>query len=220
MKLGVVTRKGKRQDDIRMFSQFFEVKVYEIPEELPELIDEAAEILRIPDDFDVDMIVSFAAHPDINLELIKQAAERGIGLIVISGGARGGAYRQLREEGEKRGVRVVWEEICCATPRVEDEKTGEFFEHFGAPEVEVEVENGKLKDVRVKRAAFCGATYYVAEKIKGLSVEEAPTKAGYFTQIYPCLASRGHEGGIHKAARAHKRAVEKAIERALKGTTD
>ncbi len=217
MKLGVITRKGKRQDDIRMFSQFFEVKVYELPEELPELIDEPEQFLKLPEDFEVDMIVSFAAHPDINLELIKQAAERGIRLIVVSGGAKGGAYRQLKEEGEKRGVRVVWEEICCATPKVEDEKTREFFEHFGAPEVDVEVEDGRIKDVRVRRAAFCGATYYVAEKIKGLSVDEAPTKAGYYTQIYPCLASRGHEGGIHRAARAHKRAVEKAIERAMGG---
>ena len=217
MKLGVVARKGKRREDIRMFSQFFDVRVYEIPEELPELIDEPEKFLRLPEDFDVDMIVSFAAHPDINLELIKQAAERGIGLIIVSGGAKGGAFRQLREEGEKRGVRVVWEEICCATPKVDDERYAEFFEHFGSPELEVEVEDGKIRDVKVKRAAFCGATYYVAEKIKGLSVEEAPTKAGYYTQIFPCLASRGHEGGIHKAARAHKRAVEKAIEKVLKG---
>jgi len=216
MKLGVVTRKGKRREDIRMFSQFFEVKVYEIPENLPELIDKPNKVLRLPEDFDVDMIVSFAAHPDINLELIKQAAEKGIGLIVVSGGAKGGAYKQLKEEGEKRGVRVVWEEICCATPKVEDERVREFFEHFGSPEMEVVVEDGRIKDARVKRSAFCGATYFVAEKIKGLSVEEAPTKAGYYTQIFPCLAPRGHEGGIHKAARAHKRAVEKAIEKALK----
>ncbi len=106
MKLGVITRKGKRQDDIRMFSQFFEVKVYELPEELPELIDEPEQFLKLPEDFEVDMIVSFAAHPDINLELIKQAAERGIRLIVVSGGAKGGAYRQLKEEGEKRGDRI------------------------------------------------------------------------------------------------------------------
>uniref|UniRef100_A0A7C3RAW3 Thymidylate synthase n=1 Tax=Archaeoglobus fulgidus TaxID=2234 RepID=A0A7C3RAW3_ARCFL len=216
MKLGVVTRRGKRQEDIRMFSQFFEVKVYEIPDNLPELIDEPEKVLKLPEDFDVDMIVSFAAHPDINLELIKQAAEKGISLVIVSGGARGGAYRQLKEEGERRGVRVVWEEICCTTPKVEDEKVGEFFEHFGSPELDVLVENGRIKDVKVRRSAFCGATYFVAEKIKGLSIEEAPAKAGYFTQIFPCLASRGHKGGIHKAARAHKRAVEKAVDRALK----
>ena len=212
MKLGVVVRKGKRRDDIKMFSKFFDVIVYELPEELPELIDDPSEYLKLPDDFKPDMIVSFAAHPDINLELIKRAAERGVGLIVISGGAKSGSYAQLKAEGEKVGVKVVWEEICCTTPKISDERCAEFFEHFGAPELEIEVENGKIKDVKVKRSAFCGATYFVAEKIKGLSVDEAPTKAGYYTQIFPCMASRGLEGGIHKAAKAHKRAVEKAIE--------
>jgi len=217
MRLGVVVRKGERQDDIRMFSKFFEVAVYELPKDLPELIDEPERYLILPEEFDVDMVVSFASHPDINLELIKQAAERKIGLVIISGGARGGAYRQLKEEGERRGVKVIWEEICCATPKIEDERYAEFFEHFGSPEVEVEVEDGKIKDVKVLRSAFCGATYYVAEKLKGVSVEEAPTKAGYYTQIFPCLAPRGFEGGIHKAARAHKRAVEKALEKSLSG---
>ncbi|WP_202320023.1 DUF166 domain-containing protein [Archaeoglobus neptunius] len=212
MKLGVVVRKGQRKDDIKMFSRFFDLAVYEIPADLPELIEEPEKVIKLPDYFDVNMIVSYAAHPDVNLELIRQAAERGIGLIVFSGGARGGAYRQLKEEGERRGVRVVWEEICCATPKIDDQKYAEFFEHFGSPEMEIVAENGIIKDVKVKRSAFCGATYFVAEKIKGLSVEEAPTKAGYFTQIFPCLAPRGLEGGIHKAARAHKRAVERAIE--------
>ncbi len=216
MKLGVVVRKGKRKDDIEMFSKYFDVVVYELPAELPELIDDASEVLKLPDNFDVDMIVSFAAHPDINLELIKQAADRGVRLIVFSGGAASGSYAQLKAEAEKRGIRVVWEEICCATPKIDDERGREFFERFGAPEVEVEIENGRIKSVKVIRSAFCGATYYVAEKIKGLSVDEAPSKAGYYTQIFPCMASRGLEGGIHKAARAHKRAVERAIERAKK----
>ncbi len=211
MKLGVVVRKGKRRDDIKMFSKFFDVIVYELPEELPELIDNPSEYLKLPKDFKPDMIVSFAAHPDINLELIRQAAERGVGLIVISGGAKSGSYAQLKAEGEKVGVKVVWEEICCATPKISDERCAEFFEHFGAPELEIKVEDGRIKDVKVKRSAFCGATYFVAEKIKGLSVDEAPAKAGYYTQIFPCMASRGLEGGIHKAAKAHKRAVEKAI---------
>ena len=70
--------------------------------------------------------------------------------------------------------------------------------------------------MQVKRSAFCGASFFVAEKIKGLPIDEAPIKAGYFTQIFPCYATRGVEGGIHRAARVHKRAVEKAIERALK----
>jgi hypothetical protein len=160
------------------------------------------------------MIISYAAHPDINLGLIKKASQLGVGLIVFSGGKKAGSIIQLKREAEKLGIKVIWEEICCATPKIEG-KYSEFFEYFGTPELEVEVEGNKLVDARVKRTAFCGATFFVAEKIKGLSVDEAPVKAGYYTQIFPCYATRGVEGGIHKAARVHKRAVEKAIERAV-----
>ncbi len=219
MKVGIITRKGERRDDIRMFSKFFDVIVYELPKDIPIMVENPSEYLQLPDDFKPDMVISYARHPDINLELIKIASERGIGLVIISGGAESGSYIQLKREGEKRGVKVLWDEICCAIPDIKDDRYSEFFKHFGSPEVEVEIENGKIKDVRIIRSAFCGATYFVAEKIKGLSLDEAPTKAGYYTQIYPCMAKRGIDGGIHKAARAHKRAVEKAIEKALKKST-
>jgi len=212
MQVGVVVRKGKNRRAIELFSKFFEVKVYEIQRDLPALVENPKDYLNLPNDFKPDLIVSYLLHPDLNLELIRQASERGVKLVVISGGAKGGSYKQLRDEGEKVGVRILWDEICCAIPKLEGYP---FFELFGGPEFEIEIENRIIKDVKVKRSSFCGSTYYVAEKIKGLRMEEAPSKAGYYTQIFPCVASRGLTGGIHKAARAHKRAVEKAIERAL-----
>ncbi|MCS7144407.1 MAG: DUF166 domain-containing protein [Archaeoglobaceae archaeon] len=213
MQVGVVVRRGKNRRAIDLFSKFFEVKVYEVEKELPTIIEDPREYLNLPKDFKPDLVISYLLHPDLNLELIRQASERGIKLLVISGGAKGGSYKQLKEEGEKFGVKVFWEEICCTTPKIKD---SEFFELFGSPEFEIELENDLIKDVKVKRSSFCGSTYYVAEKIKGLRFEEAPSKAGYYTQIFPCIASRGLQGGIHKAANAHKKAVEKAIEESLK----
>lgn len=212
MQIGVVVRKGKNRRAIAQFSKFFDVKVYEVEKELPELIENPKDYLNLPEDFRPDVVISYLLHPDLNLELIRQASERGIKLLVVSGGAKSGSYKQLREEGMKVGVTVFWEEICCTTPKIEGSP---FFKLFGSPEFEIEVENGIIKDVKVKRSSFCGSTYYVAEKIKGLRIEDAPSKAGYYTQIFPCVASRGLSGGIHKAANAHKKAVEKAIEQAL-----
>ncbi len=211
MRVGVIVRRGSRRREIELFSKFFDVQIYEVPEELPELIENPEDYLKLPADFRPDILISFANHPDINLELIRLAAEREVGLVIFSG-RESGSYAQLKAEAKKLGVRIIWEEICCATPSVEGFE--EFFDRFGSPEVEVEVEGGRIRDVRVKRSAFCGATYFVAEKLKGASVDEAPRLAGYYTQIFPCLAPRGIDGGIHRAARAHKRAVEKAIERA------
>jgi hypothetical protein len=221
LRIGVVLRSSTREKDIDLMKRHFLVKKLKIPEELPELIEEPEKYLPVDDDFfDVDMIVSYASHPDINLELIKMAGKRGVKLIIFSGGAKAGSYIQLKEEGEKYRVRVLWEEICCATPKLEDDRFSEFFEYFGTPEFEVRVEDGKIVDAKVKRGAFCGATFFVAEKIKGLGIEEAPTKAGYFTQIFPCYATRGVDGGIHRAARVHKRAVEKAIDIAMKAAEE
>lgn len=210
MKIGVVYRQGQRKRDIELFEKFFELELYELPLDLPDVIEDATEFLRLPAKMP-ELVVSFANHGDINLELIKQASERGTRIVIISGGAKAGAYKQLRAEGEKRGVRVIWEEICCTTPKLRDH---EFFEHFGAPEFEVELEGDRIKEVKVLRSAFCGASYFVAEKLKGVKINEAPSKAGYFAQIFPCLASRGPSGGIHKAGNAHKKAVERAIEKA------
>ncbi len=211
MRVGVIVRRGSRRREIELFSKFFDVQIYEVPEELPELIENPEDYLKLPADFRPDILISFANHPDINLELIRLAAERGVGLVIFSG-RESGSYAQLKAEAKKLGVRIIWEEICCATPSVEGFE--EFFNRFGSPEVEVEIEGDRIKDVKVRRSAFCGATYFVAEKLKGASVDEAPRLAGYYTQIFPCLAPRGIDGGIHKAARTHKRAVEKAIERA------
>ncbi|MEM0202879.1 MAG: DUF166 family protein [Archaeoglobaceae archaeon] len=213
MKIGVVYRKGQRKREIELFGKFFELELYELPSDLPDLIENASDYLKLPPKTP-ELVVSFANHADINLELIKQVSERGTRIVIISGGAKAGAYKQLKAEGEKRGVRVIWEEICCTTPKLRDH---EFFEHFGAPEFEVELEGDVIKEVRVLRSAFCGASYFVAEKLRGIKVDEAPSKAGYFAQIFPCLASRGPEGGIHKAGNAHKKAIEKAIERATQG---
>ncbi|AGK60481.1 Uncharacterized protein conserved in archaea [Archaeoglobus sulfaticallidus PM70-1] len=216
MKVGVILRSRAREKDVELMKKFFDVVVFKIPEDLPELIENPSEYLNLPEEFlEADMFVSYAGHPDINLELLKKLSNK---LVIFSGGAKAGSYVQLKKEGEKRGIKVVWEEICCATPEIDDKRYREFFKHFGKPEVEVKLEGDRVAEVEVKRSAFCGATYFVAEKIKGLDVNEAPSKAGYYTQIFPCYATRGIEGGIHKAARVHKRAVEKAIQRARERT--
>lgn len=209
--IGVIAREGTRKREIELFSKFFKVQVHEVPKDLPELIENPSEYLKLPEDFKPEVLISFVNHPDINLELIKEAAKRNIKVIIFSG-SNAGSRIQLKREAEKYGIKVLIEEICCTTPKIDHE----FFEKFGTPEFEVIIEGDRIKDVKVLRSAFCGATFYVAEKIKNAKIDEAGRLAGYYTQIFPCLASRGIDGGIHKAANAHKKAVEKAIKKTLK----
>jgi len=209
MRVGIIVRGNHGKSTAKQMAKYFEVVTFELPANLPELIEEP---VKFPEDIlDVDVLISYASHPDINLELVKVAKAK---LLIITG--KGGSRAQLKEMAEKHGRRVLMIDICCVAPTLSDEGVSEFFRYFGKPEFEVEVEDGKLKNVKVLRCAFCGATDFVAEMLKGVSIEEAPAKAGYLTQIFPCLASRGIDGKIHLAAEMHKKAMERAIEKALK----
>ena len=213
MKVAIVLRKKYGRRAAEQIARKFDVVTFRLPDELPEIIDDPEEI-ELPDYlFTADLILSYALHPDVNYEIIRRAEGTNVKYVVLPGGAKSGSRAQLRELGEKHGVRVVWEDVCCATPLIEDEEIGDFFREFGMPEFEIVVEDGVIKDVKVRRSAICGSSYFVAEKIRGLSVDDAPSKAGYFTQIYPCFASRGIDGKIHRAAHIHKRQVERAIEK-------
>ncbi len=188
VRVGVVYRERAREVFVRTIGEFFDVLAVKLDEDLPPMLEE----FDLPEElFECDVVISYAFHPDINLEI----AERAKGLVIVVG-----RDRYLRRKG------VVVEEVCCATLRKHP-----FFERFGIPEFEVRVEDGKLEDIKVLRSAPCGATYFVAEKLKGVEVENAPTLAGYYTQIYPCLSTRGLGGGIHKAGKVHELAMMRAI---------
>ncbi len=217
LRIGILLRGKYGRRAMEMISERFNVISYELPPNLPPVIDEPEEIVEaiLDEVLSADILLSYALHPDINLEVIRLAAEKGARLIILPGGSKSGSRAQIKETADRYGIRVLWEDICCATPYIEDEDIKEFIEAYGMPEFEVEIEDGKIKDVRVKRGAICGSSFFVAEKLRGVSVDEAPSRAGYLTQIYPCYASRGIDGKIHRAANVHKRAIEKAIERAI-----
>ncbi len=202
MRVGIVLNDETREIFAKTISRFFDIYVYRLPDYLPPVLDEGFDF---PDElFETDIILSYAFHPDINLELIGRAEDAGVKIVLIAG-----KFGFLRKRSRK--IRVIVEDVCCSTLV----KGCEFFEKFGIPEFEVSIDSGRLEDVKVIRSALCGATFFVADKLRGVRIEEAPTKAGYFTQIYPCLASRGLRGGIHKAGMIHKLAIERAIRRAI-----
>lgn len=207
MKVAIIQRGYHGKQSAQEISKKYNVVTHHFPEELPELMEE----VEIPEEIlDADLIISYASHPDINLEVVKRAA----GAVFITG--EGGSKAQLLKEAEKNGTRVFVEQICCTAGKDLGEEL-EFFQYFGKPEFEVELDSDKkrIEDVKVLRTAFCGATHSVAENLKGVSIDKAPSLAGYYTQIYPCLASRGIEGKIHLAAKIHLKATERAINEAL-----
>lgn len=182
------------------------VKSWTPPAILPLIIDYPEDYLpeKMPP---ADLILSFAEHkgvaellPDIAL---KTKAKAVIVAVDNEAWLPRGLARQL----------VGWLEaidVACATPKPlctlteEDYKItrrervsyqssliSEFARYFGQPEVNITVdpETRTIQAVDVRRDAVCGCTRHVAERLVGVSVDEAEEKAGLLHHHYPCLAS-------------------------------
>jgi len=218
LSIGVVTRGkyGMRLlDTISQYSGFTSASV-SIPIIVPKFIDDPAsfvnglnlneEVLRS------DLIITYSLHPDITPEIVLRAARAGSKAVMIPGGrARAGDPGQLKKISEQYHIKLVIEDICCEMGDDTDSTINEFNSILGSPLLEVRVDDGMIGDVRVIRGAPCGSTWWMAEQLKGVLVDEAPAKAGLLIQQYPCRAIRGTLGGIHRSAQLHKKAVEDAI---------
>ena len=68
-----------------------------------------------------------------------------------------------------------------------NDRLGWYGKEFGAPEFRVRLEDGRIADVEVLRGAPCGASWDAAEKIIGLTPDEALIRIGLETQ-YVCTA--------------------------------
>ena len=82
---------------------------------------------------------------------------------------------------------------------------------FKHTHIRIYEKNGIISNIKVIRGAPCGSTWHMAENLIGSKTEDAPAKGGLLVQQYPCRAVRGTKGAIHKAAKLHKEAVEKAL---------
>ncbi len=210
-KVGIIGRGLHGYQSALEISRYFKVSLAVLPENLPEVLESFEEIETVEGSLDdvlnSDLVICYANHPDISLFILEMCSAS----LVIITGERGktGSLKQIERIAESRDIKVLMPEVCCIVRDLDE--FYEFFKFYGKPKFSFEVRDNTIVKAKVERCAFCGATRYVAEKLIGKKVEEAPTLAGLYTQIYPCMASRGLKGGIHIAAEMHKVAVEKAL---------
>ncbi len=220
MRVGVVIRGkyGERLIETIREKTDFEVLSAEVPEFLPDFIEDPEEFL---DELDLDLdpgffaseiIITYSLHPDVTPEIVARAGEAGAQAVIIPGGlARAGSVPELQKIADRYGLYVEVDEICCTLEACGVEAVDEFAEKLGRPELEVLVEDGRIAGVEVIRGSPCGSTWHMAKEIVGKTVEEAPPRAGLLCQMYPCRAVRGGEGGIHASGDLHKYAMEQAL---------
>jgi hypothetical protein len=158
-----------------------------------------------------DLIVSFAEHKSV-AELIPDIVKRTGAQAVIAAVDNEnclprGLARQLRGWLEKMDIACVTPKPLCSLTetdywlsrreRIEYHSPliSEFTHYFGKPEFSITVDphNRTITDVQVKRDTVCGCAQYVAQKLIGVSVDEAEFEAGMAHHHYPCLASMGND---------------------------
>jgi hypothetical protein len=127
---------------------------------------------------------------------------------------------------EVEGVAIAFPKtFCLLEANTGNRLIDEFARKFGKPELELLLDDGRIKVVKVIRGSPCGCTKYVAEKLVGVKEGEAELRSGLLLHNYPCLASLevDREYGdslMHISAYAMKGCVKRALLGGTEGIGD
>jgi len=184
------------------------VEVWRAPAVLPPVIDYPED--HLPDELPpADLILSFGEHPGVAELLPDIAKMTGAQAVVAAVDSEvwlpRGLARQLRGWLDDVGVvGVTPKPLCSLTEthysiarrqRIEYDNPliAEFARYFGMPNLSITVdpESRLITSAEVLRDAVCGCARYTAERLVGVSADDAEEKAGLLHHHYPCLATMG-----------------------------
>jgi thymidylate synthase len=188
----------------------WEIEVWQAPAVLPPVIDYPEDYLpaELPP---TDLILSFAEHKGVGELLPDIAQMTGAQAVIVAVDNEAwlprGLARQVRGWLEEMGVAVATPKPLCTLTEtgytigrrmqmaVEHALIAEFARHFGRPELAITVdpESRVITAAEVERDAVCGCARYVAERLVGVSADDAGEQAGLLHHHYPCLASMGQD---------------------------
>jgi len=197
------------------------VGVMTIPKDLPPFIDSPEKYINSNDLQPADILIAYTLHPDLTLHLARLAVDMGIKAMLIPGEdltwKKLGSRRQLLNLAGTSLKVIAPRVMCSLEPPTGSEVVDRFAEEFGAPKFVLEERNGIIVKVEVLRGSPCGTTWFVAQRLIGLPVEQAAQRAGLLAQ-FRCRASRGWDifegsGGIYLAGEVHMNAVMRALKR-------
>ena len=182
--------------------ELFELEVINIDAILPPVMDDTSAYL--PDDINCDLVLDFLKHNDLSTDLAQLCARKDIPIIASA--------------KKIVGKKAITPPTCCGLQRLPG--LGNYGEYFGAPEFEVEIEDGKIAAVKVLRGAPCGASWEAAKRLIGHPAEDAVRKIGLETQFYCSANPAGWDpiygkSPVHFAGKIHSKQLKKAIEKVL-----
>ncbi len=209
--LGVITGEyGKRHvSNVRQHApKAWTIEEWRAPSQYPIVIDYPDEYVpsKLPP---ADLILSFpevAAVAELIPDVVKlTGASAVIAAVDSEAWLPRGLARQLRGWLERMGVVCVTPKPLCSLTEIdfgmarrqrmpyENPLISEFARYFGQPNLRLSVDpdSRTITEVDVTRDAVCGCARYVAERLVGVSVDDAEQQAGLQHHHYPCLASMG-----------------------------
>jgi hypothetical protein len=184
------------------------VEVWKAPLVLPPVIDYPEDYL--PDTLPpADLILSFGEHPGVAELLPDIARMTGARAVVAAVDSEAwlprGLARQLRGWLEDMGIACVTPKPLCSLTEIHysigrrqrieyhDPLIAEFARHFGQPDllITIDPESRRITSAEVLRDSVCGCARDVAQRLVGVSADDAEQEAGLLHHHYPCLASMG-----------------------------
>jgi hypothetical protein len=190
--------------------QGWQIESWTAPSVLPPMIDYPEDYLpaSLPA---ADLLLAFGEHRGI-AELIPDVAKLSGAKAVIApidseAWLPRGLARQLRSWLEEMGIVCVTPKPLCSLTessylltrrqrvQYQDPLIAQFARYFGQPELELTVdpETRLITAAQVQRDAVCGCARYAAERLVGVSADDAEQTAGLLHHHYPCLASMGKD---------------------------
>jgi hypothetical protein len=184
------------------------VEIWHAPRILPQVMDYPEEYL--PESLPAaDLVLSFGEHKGV-AELIPDVAQMcGAKAVIASvdneAALPRGLARQLRGWLERMDVVCVTPKPLCSLTETDygvtrRERTAykqplisEFARYFGQPKLKLTLnpDTRTITSAEVLRDAVCGCARYTADRLVGISADDAEQEAGLLHHHYPCLASMG-----------------------------
>ena len=186
----------------------WQINIWKAPNLFPQVVDYPEEFLpaELPSS---DLILSFAENKGV-AELIPDIARMtGAKAVIAAVDSEAwlprGLARQLRGWLEKMDVACATPKPLCSLTETDYGVTrrqrlehnspliSEFARYFGQPEFSIVVDpvSRKIISCDVRRDAVCGCARYVAQRLVGMTANEAEYEAGMLHHHFPCLASMG-----------------------------
>ncbi|RLG26039.1 hypothetical protein DRN76_01890, partial [Methanosarcinales archaeon] len=136
---------GKRLTKTMSTITPFTIKTAEVPEVLPDLIEDAGQIvdeLEKRDIFNCDLLITYSLHPDVTSTIVDLAAMSGVKAIIIPAAAFRCDVMHDRRIAKKYNIDLRIDDVCCSIGPGESKVINEFTAYIGKPELDITTENG------------------------------------------------------------------------------